>query len=85
MHIIGWIVFGLAVGAISRLLKPGSQPMGLIKTCLLGIGGSYVGGTIVSVLRGGSITDPVAAGWIGAILGSLLLLFIAGRLAIRQA
>jgi uncharacterized membrane protein YeaQ/YmgE (transglycosylase-associated protein family) len=84
MHIIGWIIFGLIVGAVSRFLMPGPQPMGLIKTGLLGIGGSFVGGTIVSALRGGSITEPVAAGWIGAVLGALLILFIYGRMVGRR-
>ncbi len=84
MHIIGWIVFGLVVGAIARLLMPGPQSMGFILTCFLGIAGSFVGGTIGSVLSGGSIWDPVPAGWIGAILGSLLLLFIYGRMAVRR-
>lgn len=84
MHIIGWIVFGLVVGAIARILMPGSQPMGFILTCLLGIAGSFVGGTIGSVLSGGSIWDSVPAGWIGAVLGALLLLFIYGRMAVRR-
>lgn len=84
MHIIGWIIFGLVVGAIARLLMPGPQPMGFILTCILGIAGSFVGGTIGSILGGGSIWDPVAAGWIGAVLGALLLLFIYGRTAGRR-
>lgn len=84
MHIIGWVVFGLVVGALARLLMPGSQPLGFILTCLLGIAGSFVGGTVVSVLRGGSIWSPVPAGWIGAVLGALLILFIYGRTAGRR-
>lgn len=84
MHIIGWLVFGLVVGALARLLMPGRQPIGLIFTCLLGIAGSFVGGTIASVLRGGSLTDPVPAGWLGALIGALLLLFIYGRTAGRR-
>ncbi len=84
MHILGWIVFGFVVGAIARLLMPGPQPMGLILTCLLGIAGSFVGGTIGSILSGNSIWTPVPAGWIGAILGALLILFIYGRMAVRR-
>lgn len=84
MHIIGWIVFGLVVGALARLLMPGPQPMGFILTCILGIAGSFVGGTIASILSGGSIWDPEPAGWIGAVLGALLILFIYGRTAGRR-
>ena len=40
MAIIGWIIFGLIVGAIARLLMPGPQPMGCLMTMLLGIAGS---------------------------------------------
>ena len=42
MHIIGWIVFGLVVGAIAKLLMPGRDPGGWIVTILLGIAGALV-------------------------------------------
>ena len=84
VHIIGWIIFGLIVGALARFLMPGPQPMGLIMTCLIGIAGSFVGGTIANALQGGSLADPVPAGWIGAILGTILLLFIYRRFAGRS-
>lgn len=84
MHIIGWIIFGLVVGIIARFLMPGPQPMGMIMTSILGIAGSFVGGTLGSILRGGSIWSPVPAGWIGAVLGAILLLFIYGRTAGRR-
>jgi len=83
MHIIGWIIFGLIVGALARFLMPGPQPMGLLMTCLIGIAGSFVGGTIANALRGGSLANPVPAGWIGAILGTILLLFVYRRVAGR--
>ncbi len=58
MHILGWIVFGLVVGAIARLLMPGRQPLGIIVTILLGIAGSFVGGWIGTLLHGGSLREP---------------------------
>jgi uncharacterized membrane protein YeaQ/YmgE (transglycosylase-associated protein family) len=81
MHFIGWIVFGLIVGAIARLLMPGRQPMGLIVTCLLGIAGSFIGGYIASAIHGGPMDASQPAGWIGAVLGALLLLFLYGMFA----
>ncbi|HUO84833.1 MAG TPA: GlsB/YeaQ/YmgE family stress response membrane protein, partial [Thermoanaerobaculia bacterium] len=44
MSIIGWIIFGLIVGAIAKLVMPGNDPGGWIVTILLGIAGSFVGG-----------------------------------------
>ena len=84
MAIIGWIISGLIIGAIARFLMPGRQPLGILFTILLGIAGSFVGGTIANALRGGSLLDPTPAGWIGSVLGALLLLFVYGRMAGRS-
>jgi uncharacterized membrane protein YeaQ/YmgE (transglycosylase-associated protein family) len=85
MHIIGWIVFGLVVGIVARFLMPGDQPMGMIMTILLGVAGSFLGGMIANLTQGGSITDGRAVGWIGSILGAILLLFIYGMVTRRKA
>jgi len=84
MHILGWILFGLIAGAIARALMPGRQPMGIIMTIILGIIGSFVGGAVANALQGGSLTDPVPAGWIGSILGAILVLFIYGMVVGRR-
>ena len=75
--IIGWIVFGLIVGAIARLLYPGRQGIGLLQTMLLGIAGSFVGGVIGYLIFGGSLFQ--ASGWIGSIVGSIIVLAIMAR------
>ena len=72
--IIGWMLFGLFVGAIARAFYPGPQPMGLFKTMLLGIGGSFLGGLAGYLLHGGSMVQ--ATGWIGSLLGAIGLLAI---------
>ncbi|HEX8619443.1 MAG TPA: GlsB/YeaQ/YmgE family stress response membrane protein [Thermoanaerobaculia bacterium] len=74
MNIIGWILFGLVVGAIAKFLMPGRDPGGWIVTILLGIAGSFVGGFLASTLTGRE--QGGAAGWIGSIIGAILLLFI---------
>lgn len=78
MAIIGWIIFGLIVGAIARFLMPGTQSMGMIMTILLGVAGSFVGGYVGSLVSGKGLDVAQPAGWIGAILGALLLLFVYG-------
>lgn len=73
MNILGWILFGLIVGAIAKLLMPGRDPGGWIVTILLGIAGSFVGGFLGQMLLG---ADNRAAGWIGSIIGAIVLLLI---------
>ena len=46
LHILGWIVAGLVIGLLARLLVPGRQPMGWVMTIVLGIVGALVGGFI---------------------------------------
>lgn len=77
--IIGWIVFGAIVGGLARFIMPGRDPMGCVMTILLGIAGSVAGGLLLGMLIGGRTTDP--AGWIGSILGALLLLWLYRRFA----
>lgn len=84
MQIIGWIVFGLIAGGIARLLMPGRQPMGLIMTTVLGIIGSFVGGAIGNAFHGGSILDPTPSGWIGSIIGALIILIVLGMVGSRR-
>ena len=73
MNILGWILFGLVVGAIAKFLMPGRDPGGWIVTILLGIAGSFVGGFLASALTG---RDNSTAGWIGSIIGAMALLLI---------
>lgn len=71
MEILWWVIFGLIVGAIAKLLMPGRDPGGWIVTILLGIAGSFVGGFLARMLMGGAGT---MAGWIGSIIGAVILL-----------
>ena len=70
--LIGWIFFGLVVGLIARALVPGEQPMGLFRTMLLGMGGSFVGGLVGYFIVGGSLIQ--SSGWIGSIIGAVVVL-----------
>jgi uncharacterized membrane protein YeaQ/YmgE (transglycosylase-associated protein family) len=78
MGILGTILIGLLVGVVARLLKPGHQPMGWVMTILLGIGGSVIatyGGQALGIYRAGQ-----AAGFIGAVVGAVILLVVFGYL-----
>lgn len=81
MGILAWIVIGLVVGALAKLVMPGRDPGGIVITILLGIGGALLGGAIGRVL--GLYGPDQAAGWIVSILGAVLLLAayraVAGR------
>jgi uncharacterized membrane protein YeaQ/YmgE (transglycosylase-associated protein family) len=74
MTILGWILFGLVVGALAKLVMPGRDPGGIIVTILLGIAGALLGGFIGRAL--GFYREGEPAGWIMAFLGSVLLLFL---------
>lgn len=78
MGIIAWIVFGLIIGLIARALVPGKQSMGIVLTILLGVAGSLVGGLVASALTGSPGTTFQPAGFIGSLLGAIVLLVIAG-------
>ena len=73
MSILGWLLFGLIVGVIAKFLMPGRDPGGWIVTILLGIAGSFVGGFLATTLLG---RNEQTAGWIGSIVGAMILLLI---------
>jgi uncharacterized membrane protein YeaQ/YmgE (transglycosylase-associated protein family) len=73
------IVLGLIVGFVARFIVPGKHPLGLIATAVLGIVGSYVGGTLGSVVfppHHFEITPPIKHSFLGALVGAVLLLVI---------
>ena len=78
MGIIAWIVFGFIIGLLARAIVPGRQAMGFIMTTLLGVAGSLVGGLVATALTGGSMQELHGAGFIGSLIGAVLLLVVAG-------
>lgn len=77
MTILTWIVFGAVVGIIARFLVPGADPMGWVGTILLGIIGSFVGGFLAQLLfTGNASIPPPTAGWIGSIVGAIIVLLL---------
>jgi uncharacterized membrane protein YeaQ/YmgE (transglycosylase-associated protein family) len=80
LGVIGWIIFGLIVGALAKLLMPGRDPGGIIVTMLLGIAGALMGGFAGRALGWYGPND--SAGFLMSLVGAVLLLYLY-RLAIR--
>ena len=76
MHIIWTIIVGFLIGVVAKFFHPGRENMGFIMTTLLGIGGSVVAtflGQALGLYQAGS-----TAGFIGAVIGAIILLVIYG-------
>ena len=73
MGIVTWIVFGLIVGLIAKLLTPGRDPGGFVATALVGIGGSLLGGYVGQLLGIYGDAQP-AGGFVMSVLGAIVLL-----------
>jgi uncharacterized membrane protein YeaQ/YmgE (transglycosylase-associated protein family) len=82
LTVIGWIIFGVIVGAIAKLLMPGRDPGGFIITMLLGIAGALIGGFIGRAL--GFYGPNEGASWLMSIVGAILLLWIYRMIVVRR-
>lgn len=76
---IGFLVAGLIIGLLARLLLPGRQRIGLLWTLVLGVIGSLIGGTIANALRSGSIWELNLVGFVCAVGASVIVLAVAER------
>lgn len=72
MSILAWILFGLIVGAVAKLLMPGHDPGGIIVTIVLGVIGALVGGFIGRAL--GFYGPNQGAGFVMSVIGAVILL-----------
>lgn len=81
--IIGWIVFGLIAGFIARAIVPGKDDIGILRTIVLGVVGSIVGGLIFGLLTGG-LRGFEPAGWIGSVIGAVIVLVIYNQVTGRK-
>lgn len=82
MGILSWIVMGLIVGAVAKLIMPGRDPGGIIVTILIGIAGAFIGGFIGSALGLGSVRGFNLGSLLLAIGGAVILL--AGYRAVKK-
>ncbi len=83
MNIVWTIVIGFFAGLIAKWIMPGKERMGIIVTVLLGIAGSFVATYAGQWLK---LYEPgQTAGFIGAVVGALIILFIFGLIRRRSA
>jgi uncharacterized membrane protein YeaQ/YmgE (transglycosylase-associated protein family) len=76
---IGFIVFGLVVGVVARLIVPGRQELSILMTILLGVIGSVIGGVVANALGTGDILELNFLGAVVAIAASVVLIVIGER------
>lgn len=82
---IGFVVFGLVVGALARLIVPGKQALSIWMTLLLGLAGSVIGGVIASLLGTGDIFELNILGSIVAILAAAGLILVGEKMSSKQS
>jgi len=83
VSLLGWIIFGLIIGALAKLVMPGRDPGGIIVTILVGIAGALLGGFLGRAA--GFYGPEEAAGWVMSILGAFVLLGLYRMLVARRA
>jgi uncharacterized membrane protein YeaQ/YmgE (transglycosylase-associated protein family) len=83
MGILGFLVAGLVIGALARLIKPGKQNLGILATLGLGVVGSVIGGLIASFLGTGDMWELNVLGFVVAVVAAVLLIGVAESLTGR--
>lgn len=83
MEFIGAIIIGLLAGGLAKFLMPGKDPGGCLITILLGLAGSFVGTYLGQALGLYRVGEP--AGFIGSVIGALLLLLLYRLIVGRRA
>ena len=74
MHVLGWVIFGLIVGIVGKLLMPGKDPGGFIATVAIGILGALIGGFLGRLVGMYGEEDPVR--FVMAVIGAMVLLWL---------
>ena len=74
MNLLGWVLFGVVVGLIARVIMPGKDPLGMIGTLVIGIMGALLGGWVGQAL--GWYQADETAGFVSATVGAIIILGI---------
>lgn len=76
MGFLSWIIMGLIVGVLARIIMPGISRGGIIVTILLGIAGAFVGGFVGTFLGLGSVTGFNIGSFLLAVVGAVIILIL---------
>ncbi|MGD0677330.1 MAG: GlsB/YeaQ/YmgE family stress response membrane protein [Polyangiaceae bacterium] len=82
MHILAFLLFGLIVGALARLIVPGREPGGWVISMLLGIGGAFLGGFLGRIL--GFYREGQPAGFVMSLVGAIVVVAIYHAIMVRR-
>jgi uncharacterized membrane protein YeaQ/YmgE (transglycosylase-associated protein family) len=85
-NIIAWVILGLLAGAIAKAIYPGRQGGGILATIVLGIVGAFIGGTLMTLLRTGTLQLTAATlsipGIFVAVLGAIIAIWLWYKFAV---
>jgi uncharacterized membrane protein YeaQ/YmgE (transglycosylase-associated protein family) len=79
LSLVFWLLFGFVVGLIARAMYPSRQWIGFLPTAGLGLLGSFAGGVLGTLIAGGNLFRPHAAGFLGSIVGAVVVLSLVHR------
>jgi uncharacterized membrane protein YeaQ/YmgE (transglycosylase-associated protein family) len=79
---IGFVVAGLVIGAVARLIMPGKQQLSIWMTLVLGLAGSVVGGTVAAFLGTGDVWELNVLGSVVAVTAAVALIGVAEGLSL---
>ncbi|MFM5924343.1 MAG: GlsB/YeaQ/YmgE family stress response membrane protein [Novosphingobium sp.] len=80
MKYVHMAIVGLVIGILARYVYPGAVEMGLIKSAVLGVAGSFLAGFVGTMFDKEPGTQLKPAGFIWSIVGALVLIFVARQL-----
>ena len=88
--ILSWVLCGLVIGIVARIVVPGRHPLGILGTIMLGIIGAFVGGFLAWLFKGSpgepfSFSADAWHGWIFSFIGAILVLWISAMLYSRSS
>ncbi len=81
---IGFLVAGLVIGALARLIKPGKQNLSVPMTLVLGLAGSVIGGLVANLLGTGRLFELNVIGFVVAVIAAVMLIGVAEGLSGRS-
>lgn len=76
MGMISWLLMGLIVGGLAKMISPGKEGGGLLSSLIIGVAGAAVGGFIASMLGWGEVGGFNLYSMLVALAGALLVLFV---------